>query len=158
MKTATSRKGMGGPKTPEGKKRAALNAMKHGLWAESRDGLKVVAEQVGASFEEVHEEMCMHYRPCDCVEAVLVRRVARCAWRLMITETMENRSLSRRSSGLRSTLSPGHETIIKRERLIELQLHRAISALREKRSELKSVRNELDSPPAPSVAHAHRER
>jgi hypothetical protein len=144
MQTTSSRKGMGGPKTPEGKARAALNAMKHGLWAESRDGLAVVAEQVGASFEDVHEEMCMHYHPCDCVEAVLVRRIARCAWRLMITETMENRGFARRRAGLRNTLTPAHETIIKRERLIEIQLHRAISALREKRSEQKSVRNELE--------------
>ena len=35
MHTTTSRKGIGAPKTPEGKRRVSINALKHGLCAES---------------------------------------------------------------------------------------------------------------------------
>jgi hypothetical protein len=139
------RKGIGGPKTAEGKRKAAMNSMKHGLYAESEDGLAVIAQQVGASFEDVFEKMAEVYRPIDYVEALLVRRAARSAWRLMLTETLENNALSNRTCGLKRRLVPAQETVIARERLIELQLHRALAALRKKRDEDDYLRNELNS-------------
>ena len=62
MTTATgSRKGIGGPKTPEGKRRVSLNAMKHGLTASSNQGLERIAETIGTDFETILDLMRTYY-------------------------------------------------------------------------------------------------
>ena len=61
MPTATTaRKGIGGPKTPEGKRRVSINALKHGLCAESQQGLQEVARIIGAEFEDILGGMLAH--------------------------------------------------------------------------------------------------
>ena len=151
MPTATTtRKGIGGPSTPEGKMRVSLNALKHGLNAESPQAHEVIAEAVGTSFESVLDEMRDHYKPADPVEELLVRRVARCAWRLMITETMEDRIIQRR--GILDTPGRSMERLILHERRIDIQLHRAIAALERLRLQ-KNAQNKL--PNAPSALSDH---
>ena len=151
MPTLTSRKGIGGPKTLEGKRRVSLNALKHGLWADSPQAQEQITEIVGVDYQSVLAEMRGYYQPADPVEELLVRRVARCTWRLMITEAMEDRIIERRGIGY----SPGRswERVILHERRIDIQLHRAIAALARKR-EQKNSQNKLPNLPSPSVPHA----
>ncbi|MEN6356311.1 MAG: hypothetical protein ABFD83_04420 [Armatimonadota bacterium] len=145
-----SRKGIGGPKTEEGKKRVSLNAMKHGLTAVSPQGLETLAQDIGVTYEQVLEDFCRHYRPKDAVEEVLVKRIARCAWRLIITQAVEDRYLERR--GLPNSIGKTYERIIKHERLSDIQLHRAIAALARKREreQNQNSQNKLNPDPVPS--------
>lgn len=131
--TATSsRKGIGGPKTPEGKKRVSLNAMKHGLTATSPQGLEAISQEIGASYEQVLDEMRTHYSPRDFLEDRLVQRIARCFWRIMITQMKEDKHLEIRGANMLRP-SKSYEKIIRHERMIDIQLHRAIAVLERKR-------------------------
>lgn len=153
----SSRKGIGGPKTPEGKARVSLNALRHGLDAHSPQAMQIIAEAVVAEYDSMLEEICRHYEPEDPVEEVLVKRIARCSWRMMITEAMEDAYLKRRSHLL---VGASYEKIIKHERLIDVQLHRAIAALTRKRAadEKKIEQNKLNSGLFPCSAHAQANR
>jgi len=121
----------GGPMTPEGKKRCSLNALKHGLTARSPQALDQLAEQSGLPFDDVLAEMTRHYAPTDPVEKQLVMRIARCIWRLSLSAAMEQRLLERRPEAIRP--SSTYDRILKYERLVDIHLHRALSALERKR-------------------------
>ena len=160
----TSRKGLGGPKTPEGKARASLNAMKTGAYASSQQGLQKLAEEIGIKHDEIIEALFCFYEPKDAIENTLVRRIARCTWRIYITEAMEARMLDRH--GLPNRPGEVYAAIIRHERTCDIQLHRAMAALEKKRdrdakrrSQDKCVdfRNELPRPSFLRSAHAHRE-
>lgn len=153
MTAASSRKGLGGPRTPEGRKRSSLNALKHGLTARSKHGMEEITRVVGATYLDFVEVMTRHYRPIDPVEDTLVRRIARCAWRIHLSEKMEDHILNRR--GWTTSPHSGRESLIRAERLIDVQLHRAIETLYKKRALMtKKAPNELMEPFCPSVPHA----
>ena len=139
--------------TFEGKRRISLNAMKHGLTALSNQGLERIAETIGTDFETILDQMRGYYRPADPVEEVLVTTIARCAWRLKITRAMEDRALDRQM-----TLRPSKwlEQISILERRIDIQLHRAMSALAAKRREeqQEKAQNKLPEVPFPGVNYA----
>jgi hypothetical protein len=127
MSTTPSRKGIGGPKTPEGKKRSSMNALRP-----RRCGYPPsLDEKVGVPFAETLEQMRAYYRPADPVEEELVRRIARCTQRLKITEVMEHTSTGK-SYGYSCPDQPYVE-IMKFERLVDIHLHRAIRTLLLKR-------------------------
>jgi len=76
---------------------------------------------------------------------VLVRRIARSAWRMIVTEAAENRVLSLCANQPR--ISNRHHGIINTERFIDVHLHRAVRALQLKRDrEHERSGNELRSP------------
>jgi hypothetical protein len=143
-----SRKGIGGPKTREGKERIRLNALKLGLYANSIEGMQAVADVVGVTFEEIHQKMLDYYKPADPLEETLVRRIARCTWKLRLVETMEDYVLQ----GLAVRNAPGRsiEGISVIERRTDVQLHRAIAALAHKRKQAKE--NEENKLTEPAVA------
>lgn len=150
---AASRKGIGGPKTAEGKKKVSTNALKHGLFVESKHGLEEVAQIVGRTYEEILDEVRTYYFPRDIVEDTLVRRIARCSWRILMSETMEDRIINRR--GFYTSVGPGRERLMRYERLIDIQLHRAIEALEKRRDLMEKItQNKLIHGPIPSVSHA----
>lgn len=140
----------GGPKTPEGKKKSSLNALKHGLTAKSPHAFDKLAEISEVSFDEVLAEMVQYYQPDDPVERQLVKRIARCVWRLGLSATMEERVLENRPGATRPSVS--YERILKYERLVDIHLHRALSALKLKRElpNKKNSQNEL--PPASDLS------
>jgi hypothetical protein len=134
----------GGPKTPEGKKRSSLNALKHGLNAQSDHALEEISKQHGVPYEEVLGEMLRHYAPADPVERQLVQRIARCVWRLSLSASMEERLIERRPNAPK----PGttYDRILKYERLVDIHLHRALATLQRKReSEGRSMPNKNKS-------------
>ena len=149
MPTETkSRKGIGGPKTAEGKQRVRLNALKTGLHAESREGLQKIAEVVGVSFDEVHQQMRDYYRPRDVVEETLVRRIARCTWRLSVIEAMEDHLLTRLRMGGSPSKRLGDISVL--ERRTDIQLHCSIQALASKRKQdRENMKNKLAELPPP---------
>ena len=120
-----------GPTSPEGKHRCSLNALKHGLNATSPQALDALADAHAIPFEEVLEEMNHHYMPSDPIERQLVKRIARCVWRLSLSAAMEERLLETRPATMRPGTS--YERILRYERLVDIHLHRAIATLAHKR-------------------------
>ena len=141
--TKPKRRRRGGPVTKEGKKRSSLNALKHGLTARSPHALELMAEQCQVDFDEIHSDMRGYFLPADPLEDQLVRRIARCVWRLAMGESMEKRLLQRRAAPTRPGLT--YDRIMKYERLVDIHLHRAIAALNTKRHEQRNpnAQNEL---------------
>jgi len=129
--TRAPSKRTGGPRTPEGKRRSSLNAMKHGLRARSPQAIELIASELNMTFDQLLDDLRSFYRPADPIEDGLVRRVARCLWRLTLSETMEGRVISR--CGLPNHPGGHYERILKYERLVDIHLHRAIDALTKKR-------------------------
>lgn len=121
-----------GPRTPMGKRRSSLNALKHGLHAKSPQALEVMAEEMQVSFEDILEDLKTHYHPMDPVEVQLVRRIARCLWRLANGEAMERRLLERRPDANRPSIS--YEKVMRYERFVDIHLYRAIEMLERKQS------------------------
>jgi hypothetical protein len=75
-----------GPKTPEGKARAAQNALKHGLRAQK---YLVLPEEDAAEFAALEAALIEELAPEGALQTVLVRRVAVAAWRLARADRLE---------------------------------------------------------------------
>jgi hypothetical protein len=75
-----------GPRTPEGKARAAQNALKHGLRAQK---YLVLPDEDGAEFAALEAAMIEELAPVGALQAVLARRVAVAAWRLARADRLE---------------------------------------------------------------------
>jgi hypothetical protein len=79
-----------GPKTPEGKARAAQNALKHGLRAQKH---VVLPEEDGREFAALVAAFDEELTPVGALQAVLAQRVAVAAWRLMRADRIETELL-----------------------------------------------------------------
>ena len=139
-----------GPKTPEGKRRSSLNALKHGLHATSPQAMELIARETGVDFETILEDMRAHYEPADPVERQLVNRIARCAWRLALAESMERRLIERCADPVRP--APSYQKILKYEQLVDIHLHRAITALARKRAAENKLTSHNELPPRSNQA------
>jgi hypothetical protein len=67
-----------GPKTPQGRDRSKMNALKHGLTAAQL----TVGDERPADLEASHQALVLALKPVDELEEQLVWRVALCSWRL----------------------------------------------------------------------------
>jgi hypothetical protein len=141
-----SRKGIGGPKTPEGRRRVSANAVRHGYYAKTEQAMEILKERVGRSFEELHAALRDHFKPTDALEDILVRRIARAAWRTMLAEAAENAELAIHTGGM-PVMTRGYDNMLRNERLIDIQLHRALFALERKRESHKKLQNKLNLTP-----------
>jgi len=134
-----------GPKTQQGKTRSSLNALKHGLTASSPHALEAVGRDCPVELQPYLDKVRAYYQPSDPVEEELVQRIARCLWRLARTADMELRLLQR--PGISHRPSASNESIIRYERMVDMQFHRAIKALERKRAAhdrcVKKSQNEI---------------
>lgn len=67
-----------GPRTEEGKQRSSMNALKHGLTAES----VVLPGEDAAQFDALQQRFMEEYAPQTVLETELVKLIAGCVWRL----------------------------------------------------------------------------
>jgi hypothetical protein len=118
-----------GPTTAEGKRKSSMNALKHGMYANAQTLQAIGNPEV--SFNEMLAGLRKEYRPVGVVEEQLVRRIARCLWRLANGEVMERRLIEKRPNASRPGIS--YEKVLKYERLVDIHLHRALIALERKR-------------------------
>ena len=81
-----SRPGPTGPRTPEGKSRCRLNAVRHGLTGQSLYFTPEEAEAYSAHSAAVHT----HYQPHGPIEEALVRQIADAIWRLDRASAIEH--------------------------------------------------------------------
>jgi hypothetical protein len=75
-----------GPTTPEGKARSAQNALKHGMRAQK---YVVLPEEDAAEFAALEAALILELAPQGVLQSILVRRIARAAWRLERAERLE---------------------------------------------------------------------
>jgi hypothetical protein len=84
-----------GPRTPEGKARAAQNALKHGMRAQKH---LVLPDGDAAEFAGLEATLLEGLAPVGALQAVLARRIALAAWRLARADRIEAELFEERRS------------------------------------------------------------
>src|SRR5271167_3029145 len=72
-----------GPKTPEGKARVSLNALKTGAYAKTDNALREIMLRRGenpADYEQLHQELTEAWQPDDVMQEMLVKTIAEKSW------------------------------------------------------------------------------
>jgi hypothetical protein len=143
-----------GPKTPEGKARAARNALKHGLRAAK---YVVLPEEDAAEFAALEAALVEELAPVGTLQTVLARRVAVAAWRLaradrLEVEVFEERSYANASPGL-ALMRDGNgtrsfETLLRYRGAAMAEFWRALKTLKALQAEAQSVEQPAASAPA----------
>jgi hypothetical protein len=82
-----------GPVTPEGRRRSAMNAMKHGLTA---DSFTLAPEEDEEGYEELVARLEARFAPVDEVAGHLVQRLASVMWRQYRGDRIEAEVLAQR--------------------------------------------------------------
>jgi hypothetical protein len=89
-----------GPRTAEGKARSAQNALKHGLRAQQ----VVLPGEAAAEYAAVEAALIGELAPDGMLQSILVRRIARAAWRLERADRVEVEVLAQQQrDGVAST-------------------------------------------------------
>ncbi len=90
--TSISRRGAGGPRTPEGKAVSRQNSMKHGLYAKT---ISVLDTGFGdrADYESLVDDLFVFFRPQTCYEERLITELATHHMRLARVLAIENHML-----------------------------------------------------------------
>jgi hypothetical protein len=78
-----------GPRTPEGKARASMNALRHGLTAET----VVLQSESGDAYREIRDSLIDSYQPANAHEMMLVDQVAAGHWRTLRARRYEKAML-----------------------------------------------------------------
>ena len=82
-----------GPVTPEGRRRSAMNAMKHGLTA---DCFTLAPGEDTEGYDQLQARLAARYAPADEVAAHLVQRLASVMWRQYRGDRVEAEVLAQR--------------------------------------------------------------
>jgi len=127
----TEAKAKTGPRTPEGKRRSSMNALKHGLTAVSPQAQEIIAKELESNFNKVHADMMEYYRPQDNLEKELVRRVSECLVKLDTCRQMEKKITARNPESTRPNMSM--QSLQRYMHSTDLQLHRTIATINKKR-------------------------
>ncbi len=72
----------GGPKTPQGKARSSLNALKHGFWSRDLVNPLIDGKRTVADFNALLAQLIADAKPSGKLEEILVEEIAACYWRL----------------------------------------------------------------------------
>jgi hypothetical protein len=104
-----------GPKSPEGKIRAALNGWRHGLTGQ----VLTMAEEDREAFETFARGLCQAYFPVGPLETQIAQSIAEDEWRLSRARAIEN-----------NVIALGHSSIDGEVETINTQLHAAMTQAR----------------------------
>lgn len=137
-----------GPKTPEGKRRSARNAIRHGLYA--KDFLLATREQLRAEgrFEEFARNLYETLGPRDASEAALVTRIVNAAWQMRRAIRFEVESTPAQCALPRDK---DLVLILRHENRASREFHQALTALRRRRKRDA----DLGAPPGPFGCRVH---
>ena len=148
-----------GPRTPEGRAAVSLNALRHGLTAQTA----VLPGENTDEFQELLDSFLAEYQPTGPTEILLVEQMAMAAWRLRRLRALETGLFQYRISQLRddiegldprarafandATGSRSIETLSRYETRIERSFYRALHELDRLRA----------APPLPEPAPVHQD-
>ncbi len=88
-----------GPRTPAGKARASLNALRHGILAKAAFNLVIEGEERRAEFEAIVAGLAQEYQPRTITEHMMVQQLAGCYWKLAKVWTFETEAAWRTHAG-----------------------------------------------------------
>ncbi len=94
QKLAANRRNAGrstGPRTPRGKRRASLNALKHGMLAKDLVLPELEGKDAAAEFRALLHALTDDLAPRGAFELLLVEKIAVCTWRMRRLLRYENR-------------------------------------------------------------------
>ena len=78
-----------GPRTPAGKARSSLNALRHGILAKAAFNVVIEGEERRAEFEAIVAGLAQEYQPRTITEYMMVQQLAGCYWKLAKVWTFE---------------------------------------------------------------------
>ena len=123
-----------GPRTPAGKQRSSLNALRHGLTAASA----VLPSEDPAAFEDHRRRFFDEYRPATPTESQLAQELADTSWRVNRIPVLEAALLSQNPNP--QTLIPLLATLGLHSARLSRQFQKTVDQLRE----IQSVRAECE--------------
>jgi hypothetical protein len=88
-----------GPKTPQGKARSALNALRHGILARAAFNVVLEGEERRAEFDAMVAGLAQEFQPQTMSEHLTVQQLAGCYWRLEKVWRYEQEAAWRTSAG-----------------------------------------------------------
>jgi hypothetical protein len=88
-----------GPRTPEGKQRSSLNALRHGILAKAAFNATIEGEERRADFDELVAGLAQEYQPRTMTEKMTVQQLAGCYWKLAKVWTFETEAAWRTNQG-----------------------------------------------------------
>ena len=88
-----------GPRTPEGKQRSSLNALRHGILAKAAFNATIEGEERRAEFDELVAGLAQEYQPRTMTEKMTVQQLAGCYWKLAKVWTFETEAAWRTNHG-----------------------------------------------------------
>jgi hypothetical protein len=149
-----------GPQTPEGKARAAQNALKHGMRAQKH---VVLPQEDAAAFAALETAILAELVPVGALQTLLARRVAVAAWRLeradrLEAEVLEVRSHDGASAGV-ALIRDGNgtrafETLLRYRGAAMAEFWRALRTLKALQAEQAAGADALEMPRRPPRAPA----
>src|SRR5688572_17193732 len=99
-----------GPRSALGKRRAAVNALKHGLCA-SPSLSPVLPGESEATFETIRQELRDEFHPRTAMESWIVEKIAQQLWRLMRAAEVERRLVALEERNLARAMADGAEDL-----------------------------------------------
>ena len=106
-----------GPRTKNGKRRSRLNALRHGLAAET----VVEALENPASYKKLQSAVVAHYAPQSAVEHELVLRLASLLWRLRRATSIETGLFEIQAKGGQDSASKPFKSTLNLYRLLAVR-------------------------------------
>jgi hypothetical protein len=142
-----------GPKTPEGKGRAAQNALKHGMRARK---YVLLPQEDAAAFAALESAIVAELAPVGVLQTLLARRVAVAAWRLeradrLEAEVLEFRSYEGANAGLAlirdGNATRSFDTLMRYRGVAMAEFWRALKTLKALQAEQAAGAQVLEMPP-----------
>ena len=94
-----------GPRTPQGKARSSLNALRHGILAKAAFNVVIEGEERRAEFEAIVAGLAQEYQPRTMTEHMMVQQLAGCYWKLAKVWTFETEAAWRSATCEQSAAS-----------------------------------------------------
>jgi hypothetical protein len=98
-----------GPRTPQGKARSSLNALRHGILARAAFNLTIEGAEKRKEFEAIVAGLAQEFQPRTMTEHLTVQQLAGCYWRLAKVWTYETEGAWRANDGLAMPLEELNE-------------------------------------------------
>jgi len=89
-----------GPRTPAGKARSSLNALRHGILAKAAFNVVIEGEARRAEFEALVAGLAQEFQPRTITEHMMVQQLAGCYWKLAKVWTHETEAAWRGWAGV----------------------------------------------------------
>jgi hypothetical protein len=135
-----------GPCTSEGRARASMNALRHGLTAAA----VVLEKEDQGAYQAIREQLFRDYAPVDNVECMLVNQLVAAYWRTIRSRRIEKAILDGAEADILDAFNSHFQTYFRYDAAISRDYHRALRAL--ERAQQTRAREERRAGAQPEAA------